>query len=239
MFINSKLSPYRVRKIVDLFCNDYTATEVAKEKNLTRKTVNLYYWNFRRLVSESWVLEATVREGFSNNDLSVLPQIKWPGQKKWKTNISKKQTVFGVFEHAGNIYVEIIPREVVRDYKNHIRGNFYGIERYLEGTGHRESILLRYNVWLGYDGLIDMKEGVCICTNEKKGEIAIEDCPNVITAFWIFSKKRLGKFNGLSQKYSLHLTECAWRYGKTCQQLTDELLCMIRENPILKSVNRN
>ena len=52
MFDNSKLSRYRVAKIVECFCLDIDASKTAKLLRLNRKTVNRYFGTFRRLIQQ-------------------------------------------------------------------------------------------------------------------------------------------------------------------------------------------
>ena len=50
MFENSKLSRYKVGKIIECFCIDIDAAKTALLLKLNRKTVNRYFLAFRRLI---------------------------------------------------------------------------------------------------------------------------------------------------------------------------------------------
>ncbi len=50
MFENSRLSRYKVGKIIECFCIDIDATRTALLLKLNRKTVNRYFLAFRRLI---------------------------------------------------------------------------------------------------------------------------------------------------------------------------------------------
>ena len=50
MFKGSKLSSYRVRKVVECVCLDLTATQTAGLLKLNRKTVDTLYQRFRLLI---------------------------------------------------------------------------------------------------------------------------------------------------------------------------------------------
>ncbi len=52
MFENSKLSRFKVAKIIDCFCIDIDATKTAQLLGLNRKTINRYFLAFRKLVYE-------------------------------------------------------------------------------------------------------------------------------------------------------------------------------------------
>jgi transposase-like protein len=48
----SRLSKYKIKKIIECFGEDITATFAAKILGLNRKTINRYYNEFREKVSE-------------------------------------------------------------------------------------------------------------------------------------------------------------------------------------------
>ena len=48
----SRLSRYKIKKIIECFSEDITASSAAKILKLNRKTVNSYYNEFRRLILE-------------------------------------------------------------------------------------------------------------------------------------------------------------------------------------------
>ncbi len=50
MFENSKLSRYKVGKIIECFCVDIDATKTALLLKLNRKTVNRSFLAFRQLI---------------------------------------------------------------------------------------------------------------------------------------------------------------------------------------------
>ena len=53
----SRLSKYKIKKIIECFSEDITASSAAKILKLNRKTINNYYNEFRRQI-----LEHTLRE---------------------------------------------------------------------------------------------------------------------------------------------------------------------------------
>lgn len=65
--------------------------------------------------------------------------------------------------------------------------------------------------WRGYNGLID---------NEftRNGHCHI----NGIESFWSFTKRQLGKFNGVSVNFELHLKESEGRWKKQPTELAKE-----------------
>ena len=48
----SRLSKYKIKKIIECFSEDITVSSAAKILKLNRKTINNYYNEFRRLILE-------------------------------------------------------------------------------------------------------------------------------------------------------------------------------------------
>ena len=46
---------------------------------------------------------------------------------------------------------------------------------------------------------------------------------NGLESFWLFTKKRLTKFNGVKANFEYHLKECEWRWNKNFDTLNIEL----------------
>lgn len=49
MLRKSQISPYKIKKILECFAADYSATETAKQLKLNRNTINRYYHIFRKI----------------------------------------------------------------------------------------------------------------------------------------------------------------------------------------------
>ena len=52
MLNNCKISQYKIKKLLNFFVEDYTATETSNLTKLNRKTVNRYYNIFRKLIMQ-------------------------------------------------------------------------------------------------------------------------------------------------------------------------------------------
>jgi len=53
---------------------------------------------------------------------------------------------------------------------------------------------------------------------------------NDIEAFWIVTKRRLTKINGVKRNFELHLKECEWCYNRTLPQLLATLRLLVSKN---------
>jgi transposase-like protein len=96
-----------------------------------------------------------------------------------------------------------------------------------------EGSIINTDDWKAYDGLIlngYTHHRVFHSQNEfARGKNHV----NGIESFWNYSKRRLAKFNGLTdEKFILHLKESEFRFNNRKQNLYKILLKIIRENPL-------
>ena len=209
MFKNSKLSRYKVEKIIECFCLDIDATKTAALLHHNRKTINRYYGTFRHLIHEYQTREMDQFVGVVELDESFFGPTRVrgrPGPRK-RGRGSTKQPVFGICSAKT-------------------------LQKIIRGRVDPESVVLT-DGWRGYDGLVDVGYDKHLRINKSKHFVSKGVHINGIEAFWSFTKRRLTKFNGVKKNFVLHLKECEWRYNKSSQQLHQELRQMIRQNPML------
>jgi transposase len=123
-----------------------------------------------------------------------------------------KTPVFGLLKRDGKVLVEIVKNCSKAQLMPIIQGHI------LEGsTIHTKS-------WPAYDGLI-LNGYDHHRVYHSHNEFARGKCHvNGIESFWSFTKRRLAKFNGLTdEKFILHLKECEFRFNNREQNL-DELV---------------
>jgi transposase-like protein len=223
MFDNSKLSSYRVAKIVECFCLDIDASKTAQLLRLNRKTVNRYFGTFRRLIQQYQTTEMAQFVGIVELDESFFGPNRVrgrPGPRK-RGRGTTKQPVFGIYERNGRIYTELVSN-----------CSALTLQKIIRGRVSPDSVILT-DGWRGYDGLVDVGFDKHLRINKSKHFVSKGVHINGIEAFWSFTKRRLAKFNGVKKNFELHLKECEWRYNKTLSQLRRELCQMIRQNPRL------
>ena len=110
MFENSKLSRYKVRKIIECVCIDIDATKTALLLKLNRKTVNRYFLAFRRLIYLHQVSQKEQIVGVVEVEERFFGPVRVrgrPGPKK-RCRGTRKQPVFGIYERNGAVYTELI-----------------------------------------------------------------------------------------------------------------------------------
>ena len=223
MFENSKLSSYRVAKIVECFCLDIDASKTAQLLRLNRKTVNRYFGTFRRLIQQYQTTEMAQFVGIVELDESFFGPNRVrgrPGPRK-RGRGTTKQPVFGIYERNGRIYTELVTN-----------CSALTLQKIIRGRVSPDSVILT-DGWRGYDGLVDVGFDKHLRINKSKHFVSKGVHINGIEAFWSFTKRRLAKFNGVKKNFELHLKECEWRYNKMPSQLRQELRQMIRQNPKL------
>ena len=119
------------------------------------------------------------------------------------------------------IYVEIVKNCSKEQLMPIIQGKI------LEGS------TINTDGWKAYDGLI-LNGYTHHRVFHLHDEFARGKCHvNGIESFWSFCKRRLAKFNGLSdEKFLLHLKESEFRFNNRKQNLYKILLEIIRKNPL-------
>ena len=205
MFDNSKLSSYRVAKIVECFCLDIDASKTAQLLRLNRKTVNRYFGTFRRLIQQYQTTEMAQFVGIVELDESFFGPNRVrgrPGPRK-RGRGTTKQPVFGIYERNGRIYTELVSN-----------CSALTLQKIIRGRVSPDSVILT-DGWRGYDGLVDVGFDKHLRINKSKHFVSKGVHINGIEAFWSFTKRRLAKFNGVKKNFELHLKECEWRYNKT------------------------
>ena len=219
MLKGSKISRYRILKVIDCYCLDLEASKSAVLLRLNRNTVNRYYGIFRRLVAQHQGQEFKLLSGVVEADETYFGPNRLKGHigPRRKGRATNKQPVFGIYERGGKVYTEIVPDCRKKTLQQIIRGRV------------DPASVLHTDQWVGYDGLVDVGYDKHVRIKKsaplRKGKAHI----NGIEAFWSFTKRRLMKFNGVKAYFELHLKECEWRYNKSFPQLRSELISLCKK----------
>ncbi|EKE03015.1 MAG: hypothetical protein ACD_20C00292G0001, partial [uncultured bacterium] len=105
MFKYSKISPYKIKKILLYFSQDLTATQTSKIMEINRNTINRFYKLFRKKLAE-YCENESVFTGEVELDESYFG-----GKHKGKRGggSENKIPVFGILKRNGKVYTQIIP----------------------------------------------------------------------------------------------------------------------------------
>ncbi|ADQ81371.1 IS1595-like element ISRan1 family transposase [Riemerella anatipestifer] len=216
----SKISDYKIKKIIKCFCSDIDATKTAEILEFNRNTINRYFRIFREVIFEKQQADLSLFFGeveldeayFGARRLRGINMPQKRGRGTWK------QPVFGVFEREGRVYTELIPNAKSETLRKVIRGKV-----------SLESILFT-DGWRGYSGLLDMGYEKHFRIDKSKNFSTQNGVHiNGIESFWSFTKRRLAKFNGIKSTFILHLKECEWRWRKETKEMEKELWKLIKK----------
>jgi len=217
----SKLSRYRLFKLMECFCLDIEASKAAVLLRLNRNTVNRHYTLFRRLISRHQLAQLRRFVGVVEADESYFGPARLrgrPGGRK-RGRGTWRQPVFGIYERQGRVYTEIVPDCSAR-----------ALHPILRGKVDPQSVLFT-DGWPGYDGLVDVGYDKHVRINKNKAFAQGRAHVNGIEAFWSLTKRRLAKFNGVKKLFPLHLKECEWRYSQSLPTLKASLLSILKSLP--------
>jgi transposase len=214
----SKIPEWKFRSIVHCFARDLSATDTARLTGLTRKSVTCIFLKIRlRLAQECKRSSPLLTGKVSLSEAHTCTRCIC-GTRGCGTHHGKP--LFSLLEYDHHIYTEIIPDCKKAPLRAIIRGRPV------------EDSILRNNGWHGYDGLVDVEY-------EKAFRVTKECLSNDLYSlnevdnFWDFSRHRLEKFNGVSNRtFMLHLKECEWRFNRRDTNLYTEILELLRRHPI-------
>ena len=218
--IRSRISEAKFREVLKLFILDIDASKTAKISGLNRNTVNRIFAGIRQRI---FLTLQIVSEKFSGDvelDESYFGAKRVRGKRG--RGAAGKTPVFGVLKRDENVYVEIVKNCSKEELMPIIQGKIleYHSTVYTDG-------------WKAYDGLIlNGYEHFRIFHSQNEFARG-KNHVNGIESFWSFTKRRLAKFNGLTDdNFILHLKESEFRWNYREKDMYPALLKMIRKNPL-------
>ena len=216
------ISEAKFRQLAKCFALDLTASRTAKICGMSRNSVNKY---FQRIRQKIFVLQC--HGGREDEKFSGVCELdeSYFGPKRIRGKRGRgaagKTPVFGILKRDGKVHVQIVKNCSKQELMPIIEGKI------LEGsTVHTDG-------WKAYDGLI-INGYDHYRVYHSKDEFVRGKCHvNGIESFWSFAKRRLAKFNGLTDKnFLLHLTETQWRFNHRRDNIYHLLLKKFRQNPL-------
>ena len=199
------------------FSEDETASKTAKYTKINRKTINNYYHKFRlRIVEMS--LASTPELGEFEVDEAYFGARRVRGKRG--RGAAGKTPVFGILKRKGKVFVNVVQRCTKAELMPIIEG------KVLEGS------TIYSDGWKSYDGLILNGYDHYRVYHSKDEFVRGKAHVNGIESFWSFTKRRLAKFNGLTDDtFNLHLKESEWRWNNR-GKIYGILLKEFRKNPL-------
>lgn len=217
----SHFSEAKFRHIIKCFCLDLTASDTAVLCGLSRNTINRMFLDIRMRIFSLLLFEE--QEGKSSGvfecDESYFGAKRVRGKRG--RGAAGKTPVFGLLKRGERVYVKIVENCSKDELLPIIQG------KVLEGS------TINTDGWKAYDGLV-VNGYDHYRVFHSKDEFARGKCHvNGIESFWSFTKRRMAKFNGLTdEKFYLHLKESQWRWNHKHDNIHKLLLKEFRNNPL-------
>jgi transposase-like protein len=215
----SKLSLYKLKKIIHCFVVDLNATQTAKILWINRNTVNHYYNIFRLCIYKyqcKRFKEYIGRDCEYDESYWGAKRIRWYPWKSKRWRWTSKKIVFWIYEREWWVFTEVIPDASSNSIASVIRGHT-DIETVIRTDKRR---------W--YDWLVDVAYQKHFRVNHSKHFVNRLTHINWIEAYRSYSRRRLAKFNWITKNFLLHLKECEWRYLNNDHELCKLLLKLIK-----------
>ena len=214
----SHISEKKFREILKYFCCDETSNKTAIYTNISRNTVNKIFDKIRKRIF-SLSANLTKDSGEFELDESYFGAKRVRGKRG--RGAAGKTPVFGLLKRDGKVYVEIVKNCTREQLLPIIQGKI------LEG------LTINTDGWKAYDGLV-LNGYTHHRVFHSKNEFARgKNHVNGIESFWSFTKRRLAKFNGLTDNnFILHLKESEFRFNNRKLDLYAIMLKMFREFPL-------
>lgn len=214
----SHISEKKFRELLKCFCLDITASDSAILVGLSRKTVNIIYYKTRERIALGPQNTCQLKGEFEVDE-SYFGAKRVRGKRG--RGAAGKTPVFGLIKRSGDVYVQVVENCSKEQLMPIITGKI------LEGS------TIHSDGWKAYDGLVLNGYDHYRVFHSKDEFVRGKSHVNGIESFWSFAKRRLSKFNGLTDHmFFLHLKECEFRFNHRHQNIYKLFLRKFRKNPL-------
>ena len=195
-----RLSRYKIKRIILCFSEDITASSASKILHINRNTINAYYNEIREKILQHSLKEQEKELGEFELDESYFGARRVRGKRG--RGAAGKTPVFGLLKRDGKVFVTIVPNCSKEELMPIIQGKI------LTGS------TIHTDGWKAYDGLILNGYNHYRVFHHENEFARGKSHVNGIECFWSYAKRRLAKFNGLTDaKFILHLKESECRFN--------------------------
>lgn len=204
MLKGAHLSERKCREIVNLFCEDLTATQIAEITGVSRVTINAYLKMIRTRLA-LFCDESYPSQQLPGNSITLiradngLPDTPYYGFTRWNG---------GVFSTG----LKQLSREQVLSWQKQPHQAQDGMESI--------HAVADFTNWRLY-------------RRETGGIGHLKSVGDDISGFWGLTRNRLLKFRGLNRNtLYLHIKECEFRYNYRNENLEEKLMMLISKKPL-------
>ena len=195
-----RLSRHKIKRIILCFAEDITASSASKILHINRNTINAYYNEIREKILQHSLKEQEKELGEFELDESYFGARRVRGKRG--RGAAGKTPVFGLLKRNGKVFVTVVPNCSREELMPIIQGKI------LEGS------TIHTDGWKAYDGLILNGYNHYRVFHHENEFARGKSHVNGIECFWSYAKRRLSKFNGLTDsKFILHLKESECRFN--------------------------
>lgn len=200
------LSERKFREIVQLFCDDLTATQIAGISGVSRVTINNYF----KLIRSRIASLGSGLKSFSVNAEGILNEDA--------DNNSAERLYYGLLFVRDKIQAHLLNATAIESLQ------LLSSSTPLKANGKISLPDLK-----SYHAIADCKSWNVYWVEEKPhGILAGAESLSQINDFWQYTKGRLSKFRGMSKKnLYLHIRECEFRYNFRNEELCPVLMNII------------
>jgi len=215
----SHISAKKFREIVRYFSLDFTATNTSNLTKISRNSINKIYDQMRQKIFLAHLRQEEKSFGEFELDESYFGAKRVRGKRG--RGAAGKTPVFGLLKRDGKVYVEVVKNCTREQLMPIIQGKI------LEGS------TINTDGWKAYDGLILNGYSHHRVFHSKNEFARGKNHVNGIESFWSYCKRRLSKFNGLTdEKFILHLKESEFRFNYRRSNLYPVLLEIFKKDPL-------
>ncbi len=195
----SHISEAKFRQLIKCFSLDLNAYETSKITNISHVSCKKIFHKLRIYIYKN-LLQNETTNGEFELDESYFGARRIRGKRG--RGAAGKTPLFGLLKRDGNVYVQIVKNCTKAELMPIIEGKI------LEGS------TIHTDGWKAYDGLVLNGYDHYRVYHSKDEFARGKSHINGIESFWSFAKRRLSKFNGLSDHtFYLHLKECEFRFN--------------------------
>lgn len=202
----SKLSDFKIKKILHGFCLELTAVQSAKQLKLNRHTIDRYYRIFRERIAEYQEQNLKKLSGHIEIDESYFGSRHF-GDKRGR-GATWRIPVIGILKRKGNVYAKVIPdasratiMPIISQLVKKSRSNIYT------------------DKWRSYDSLI-LSGYKHYRINHSKEFVRNHNHINGIESFWSYAKRKMRKHNGIRKdQFYLYLKEAEFRFNNRSKDI--------------------
>ncbi len=197
---HSKLSNYKIKRILGCFCLELTAIQTTKQLKLNRKTIDRYYTIFREKIAQYQEEQKKKFKGNIEIDESYFGS-RHKGDKRGRSTATKIP-VIGILKRNGKVYAEII--------SDASKSSLMPI---ITGLVAKSKSNIYTDKWKSYDGLV-LSGYKHYRINHSKEFVRNHHHINGIESFWSYVKRKMRKHNGIPKhKFYLYLKESEFRFN--------------------------